>query len=79
MKKILNHIKHLVYKRKELKRLKLCLKVIENAKIHYTRKGFKDGMCKSFYITLYNMGINHIPYRNWLGINYVKLCYKKLL
>ena len=69
MKKILNHIKHLVYKRKELKRLKFCLKVIENAKIYYTREGFNDGMCNAFIMTLYNMHINYMPYRQWLGIN----------
>lgn len=69
MKRILNHIKHLIYRRKELKRLKLCLEVIMNAKNYYIKKGYIGGMCDSFYITLYNMGINYIPYRNWLGIN----------
>ena len=69
MKKILNYIKHLIYRRKELKRLELCLEVIKNAKIHYIRKKYDDGMCSSFYTTLHNMHINYMPYRQWLGIN----------
>lgn len=69
MKKILNHIKYFIYKRKELKRLELCLEVIKNAKIYYTREGFNDGMCNAFIMTLYNMHINYMPYGQWLGIN----------
>lgn len=69
MKKILNHIKHLVYKRKEFKRLKLCLKVIIDAKKYYVKEGFNDGMCNAFVMTLYTMHINYMPYRQWLGIN----------
>ena len=69
MKRILNHIKHLIYKRKELKRLKLCLKVITNAKTYYTRKGYTDGMCNAFTMVLYDIDTNHMSYKRWLGIN----------
>lgn len=71
MKRILNHIKHFIYKRKELKRLKLCLEVIENAKDYYTTKGFNKGMCNAFYMVLYDIHIhiNYMPYGQWLGIN----------
>lgn len=66
MKRILNYIKHLVYKRKELKRLKLCLEVIKKAKIY--QELYKEGMCASFkYAIIYTESIRNIP--EWLNKN----------
>ena len=69
MKRILNHIKHLIYRRKELKRLELCLKVIERAKSYYILKGYDDGMCNAFGMALYKMNIYHRSYTEWINHN----------
>lgn len=68
MKRILNNIKHLIYRRKELKRLKLCLKVIKNAKNYYIEVRY-FGMCNAFAKALYDININNDIHIQWLILN----------
>ena len=51
MKKILNHIKHLVYRRKQRKEIKLIIEYIKLAKKYYLKcinDGTYIGMCLAF-------------------------------
>ena len=62
MKKILNHIKHLVYKRKQRKEIKLIINYIKLAKKYYIKcinNGTYIGMCITF-----NKASWHKPYYN---------------
>lgn len=71
MKQILNNIKHLIYKRKELKRLKLCLTIIIDAKNYYIRHSY-CGMCHAFIKTLFLNYYKHIKRTNcedWIKNN----------
>ena len=71
MKQILNNIKHLINKRKELKRLKLCLTVIIDAKNYYIRHSH-SGMCNVFNRILflhYYKYIEKTNCNNWIKNN----------
>lgn len=62
MKRILNRIKHLIYRRKELK---LCLKIITDAKDYYIKNSYL-GMCNAFNRTLF---LNYFKYIEGIGSN----------
>lgn len=71
MKRILNYIKYLVYKRKELKRLELCLRVIIDAKDYYVRNSYL-GMCNAFNKALflhYSEYVKGTDFNNWIRNN----------
>lgn len=68
MKKILNHIKHLVYRRKQRKEIKLIIEYIKFAKKYYLKcinDGTYIGMCLAFnHANLNKRYYNkHITYR----------------
>lgn len=71
MKRIINYFKHLIYRRKELKRLKVCLTVIIDAKNYYVRNTYL-GMCNAFSVILFHNYfecIERIGYKNWIHRN----------
>ena len=70
MKRILNHIKHFIYKRKELKRLNECLYVLKEAKAYYDSIHY-FGMCNAL-IYIVKEKYKNEPHRIKLSREWIK-------